>query len=288
MPEIDGLAAPRSDLTAHRDESSSQPTPPSPNRQIDRPFAFAVPDPGTPQRGLAPRTQEKLPKPREAKPFIALSSRPAHNRLFGGRAQDNLYRAYNRLRTQILNRLEANKWTTVAITGPTRGTGSTVTAINLAISIARELSGNVLLIELDLIEPSFQKIFGMEHRLGLADHLLHDVPIREILFNPGIDQFDLIPAGSRVVDSSELISSPRMHRFVNEVKESGRYKVVLFDLPSVLGTDDAMAFAPLADCALLVVEEGENSSQRSPPSDRVSRGNRPSRHRAQPIDPYRQ
>jgi Mrp family chromosome partitioning ATPase len=48
-----------------------------------------------------------------------------------------------------------------------------------------------------------------------------------------------------------------MARFVGELK--GRYprQIVLFDLPSVLAFDDAMAFAPMADCALLVVEEGE-------------------------------
>jgi capsular exopolysaccharide synthesis family protein len=174
-----------------------------------------------------------------------------------GRAQSNIHLAYNRLRTQMLKRLEANNWKTVAVMGPTRGTGSTVTAINLAISIAREFSYNVLLVELDLIEPSFQRILGFDQRLGLADHLLHDVPIADILLNPGIEQLDLIPAGSPVTNSSELISSPQMARFVKEVKEGGGYRVVLFDLPPVLGADDAMVFARFADCALLVVEEGE-------------------------------
>ena len=30
----------------------------------------------------------------------------------------------------------------------------------------------------------------------------------------------------------------------------------MFDLPSVLAFEDAIAFSPLVDCALLVVEEG--------------------------------
>ena len=48
-----------------------------------------------------------------------------------------------------------------------------------------------------------------------------------------------------------------MAQFVEELKRCSGRLVVLFDLPSVLAFDDAMAFASLVDCAMLVVEEGE-------------------------------
>jgi len=103
------------------------------------------------------------------------------------------YAVYQHLRTQILQRLQENHWNTVAITSPSKSSGKTLTAINLAISIARDYNYTVLVVELDLVNPSFQRILGFQQRQGIVDHLLHDVPIPEILLNPGIDRLVVIP-----------------------------------------------------------------------------------------------
>lgn len=175
----------------------------------------------------------------------------------GPSASGDINPAYNHLRTQIIQRLGENGWKTVAVTSPTRGSGTTLTAINLAISIARNFNYSVLLVELDLVNPSFRQVLGFEAHLGIVDHLLHDVPISEIVLDPGIDGLDVIPAGSPVINSSGLLSSAKMIRLVDELKHRYNYQVILFDLPSVLSFDDAMAFSPFVDCALLVVAEGE-------------------------------
>src|SRR5207253_751902 len=158
----------------------------------------------------------------------------ARNLVIGARAPGEAYSAYNRLRTQVITRLQENHWSTVAITSPSSATGNTLTAINLAISIARDFSYTVLLVELDLVNPSFHKIFGFEQRQGIVDYLLNDVPIPEILLNPGIDRLVVIPAGSPVANSSELLSSPKMIRLVEELKLRYEHRIVLFDLPPVL------------------------------------------------------
>ena len=48
-----------------------------------------------------------------------------------------------------------------------------------------------------------------------------------------------------------------MSRLVAELKLQYKHRIVLFDLPAVLASDDAMAFSRFVDCALLVVSEGE-------------------------------
>lgn len=183
--------------------------------------------------------------------------RLARNLVIGAGAPSEVYSAYNLLRTQIIRRLRENGWDTVAITSPSRASGNTLTAINLAISIARDFSHTVLLVELDLVNPSFHQVLGFEQRLGIVDHLLHNVPIPDILLNTAIDRLVMIPAGSPVTNSSGLLSSAKMIRLVEELKLRYERPIVLFDLPSVLAIDDAMAFSPIVDCALLVVEEGE-------------------------------
>jgi len=194
---------------------------------------------------------------RQTQQFTPARRRLARNLVVGAGAPNEGYAVYNHLRTQILQRLQENHWNTVAITSPSKSSGNTLTAINLAISIARDYNYTVLVVELDLVNPSFQRILGFKQRQGIVDHLLHDVPIPEILLNPGIDRLVVIPAGSPITNSSELLSSPKMSGLVEELKHRYEDRIVLFDLPPVLTSDHAMAFSPLVDCALLVVEEGE-------------------------------
>ena len=194
---------------------------------------------------------------RQTQQFKPARGRLARNRVIGAGSSSDVYSAYNRLRTQIIQRLQENGWNTVAITSPSRVAGNTLTSINLAISIAREFNYTVLLVELDLVNPSFREILGFKQQQGIVDYLLHDVPISEILLNFGIDRLVVIPAGSPVTNSSELLSSPKMIRLVEELKSRYERRIILFDLPSVLTNGDAMAFSPFVDCALLVVEEGE-------------------------------
>ena len=196
---------------------------------------------------------------RQTKQFQPARRRLERNLVIGAGAPGDVYSAYNLLRTQVIRRLQENGWNTIAVTSPSSGAGTTLTAINLAISIARELSYTVLLVELNLVNPSFRDILGFQGRLGIVDYLIKDVPIPEILLNPGIDRLVVIPAGSAVTNSSELLSSPKMTQLVEELKRRYEQRIVLFDLPPVLVHDDAMAFSPLVDCALLVVEEGETT-----------------------------
>ncbi len=193
----------------------------------------------------------------EAEQFKSRRQQLARNLVIAAGAPRNVQAAYNRLRTQIIQCLQETGWNTVAITSPSSGTGNTLTAINLAISIARGSNHTVFLVELNLVNPSFREVLGFEQRQGIVDHLLYDVPLSEILWNPGIDRLVVIPAGSPVADSSELLASPKMARLVEELKRPDQHRIVLFDLAPVLVVDDAMAFSPLVDCALLVVEEGE-------------------------------
>jgi Mrp family chromosome partitioning ATPase len=43
---------------------------------------------------------------------------------------------------------------------------------------------------------------------------------------------------------------------VNELRERYPDRLLVFDLPPVLGSDDALAFLPQVQCALVVVAEG--------------------------------
>ena len=178
------------------------------------------------------------------------------NRLVAAMPDHDLTDAYRILRTRVLQTMNSNRWKSLAITSPATGSGKTLTAINLAISLAREVNRTVLLADFDLRNPSIHRYFGYEPELGLSDYLFHDAPLEKLLFSPSIERLVVLPGRESVHNSSEMIRSPRMVSLVEELKQRYAERLVIFDLPPILAVDDALAFAPYTDAMLMVAENG--------------------------------
>lgn len=165
--------------------------------------------------------------------------------------------AYKLLRTQVLQRMQANNCNSLAITSPAPAEGKSLTAVNLAVSIAQQFANTVLLVDLDLRRPAIASYFDYQPARGLTDHLLKGVPLNEVLFNPGMEHLVVLPAGAATSKASELLRSPEMHAFSRELKARYPDRFVLFDLPPLLVGDDALSFLSCVDCVLMVIEDGK-------------------------------
>jgi protein-tyrosine kinase len=164
--------------------------------------------------------------------------------------------AFKMLRTQVLQRLRQRGWSTLAVISPTPKDGKTFTAINLAIAIAGDTNHTTLLVDFDLRNPSVHKRFGFDPEISVDQCLRGEAPVSAALINPlGYSKLLLLPARNPVSNSSDLLSSNHTRRVIREIKDRYPNRVVLFDLPPVLGADDALAFAPQVDAALVVVGE---------------------------------
>lgn len=184
------------------------------------------------------------------------------NRILTGLEPGPFTDAYNLLRTQVLQRFKENNWNVLAVTSPGSGAGKTLTAINLAISIAREVDYTVLLVDANLRHPWMLEHFGLERHKGLSDYLLHDTPIAELLVRPSrVEHLVLLPGGEPLANSAEMLNSPKMAQLVADMKSRYHSRIIIFDLPPVLTSADALAFSPYVDAALLVVEEGVTEKQ---------------------------
>lgn len=170
--------------------------------------------------------------------------------------------AYRVLRTQVLQRLRDNGWNTLAITSAADNEGKTLTAINLAISLASEVTCTVLLVDADIRRPRLHGYFGLQPENGLGDYLAGATDdVGSLLVHPsGIKRLVLLPGGRPQPDSASLLSAPRMLKLIDELKNRYPSRIVLFDLPPLLSAADALAFTPHIEAALLVVEEGGSSS----------------------------
>jgi protein-tyrosine kinase len=165
--------------------------------------------------------------------------------------------SYKILRTQVMHRLREHHWSVLAVTSPGRGEGKTLTAINLAVSLAMEAAQTVLLVDADLVHPAIHRVFGLDDCEGLTDYLLDDTPIQDLLIHPGIGRLVLMPGGRPIQHSVEMLTSPKMVSLVEEFRDRYPSRVVIFDLPPLLDTADVLAFSPYTDALLMVVEEGK-------------------------------
>ena len=178
------------------------------------------------------------------------------NRLVTGIQDRTAVAAYKILRTKVLQRMKQEGWNALAVTSPGQEEGKTLTAVNLAISIAQEVNHTVLLVDFDLRKPKVHEYLGYQPEKGINDFVYDDAPLHEILFNPGIERMVVLPGREPVFNSSEVLSSPKMVSLVEELKSRYPSRIVIFDLPPVLSADDALAFSPYVDGTLLVIEDG--------------------------------
>lgn len=163
---------------------------------------------------------------------------------------------YNILRTQLLNRTRDKGHNAIMITSVLDGEGKTITAINMAVSIAREVKQTVLLVEADLRNPKIDKYLGCNVGTGLSDYLQGDVPVSDLLVNPGFAKMIVLPGGRPIADSTEFMGSPKMEQLVKEMKTRYPDRYVLFNCPPLLSVADPMIFASYVDGIILVVEAG--------------------------------
>ncbi|MGH8290681.1 MAG: CpsD/CapB family tyrosine-protein kinase [Steroidobacteraceae bacterium] len=165
-------------------------------------------------------------------------------------------RAYKILRTRVLHRMAANGWYTLGVTGTVAGEGKTVTAINLALALAQDPNAWVFLVDLDLQRPRLGAYLGMSYEHGLTDFLAGQAALEQVIYDIGIKRLAVVPNASPVETSSEHLRSPRMADFLNALEAKTPRRIVIFDMPPILASDDVLAFAPRVDSFLLVVSQG--------------------------------
>lgn len=181
------------------------------------------------------------------------------NRIVAGLDDEPIADTYRILRAQVLRRLTADGLRTLAVCSANPGEGKTVTAVNLAICLAMDVNQTVLLVDLDLRQPSIAKVLGIQPKAGIEDYITGDADLPDCLVNPGTERLVILPARSSVEKSSEMLASPRMGRLAHELKNRYPDRIVIYDMPALLATDDCLAFMPYVDATMLVVGEGKSS-----------------------------
>jgi len=165
--------------------------------------------------------------------------------------------AYGMLRTRILHRVRSKGWQSIGVTSAAPKDGKSLTTVNLALSLARENNSVVVLLDLDMRNPTVCRTLGITPQQELRDFFEQRIETPEDVFmSIGID--NLLIAGNLTAtqNSAELLASTRLEELLAFIRSSTTSPLILIDLPPVLSPDDALVVAPRVDALVLVASEG--------------------------------
>ena len=164
---------------------------------------------------------------------------------------DPAHSHFDILRTKMLRTMQRGGWTSVGITSPTSGCGKTTLALNLAFSLARQPDMRIVLVEVDLRRPSMARQIGLKSPQSMAGVLQGSRGVVESFVRYG-DNLAIGTNAQSVRDSAELLMNGRTAEGVAAIRRAFLPDIIVYDLPPMLQSDDAMAFLPQLDCVLLV------------------------------------
>ena len=165
--------------------------------------------------------------------------------------------AYKLLRTKLqFSFADENDCHIIGVSSALTGEGKSLSAVNLAYSLS-QLNKKVLLIDADMRRPSVFAKLPVQKMPGLSNFLTGQNDMNTLIQPCGLPgeerAFAVISSGRIPPNPMELLSSPRMARFLELLRQ--HYDYVIVDLPPVGEVGDALALAKSIDGFLLVVRQ---------------------------------
>jgi protein-tyrosine kinase len=161
---------------------------------------------------------------------------------------------YRLLRTRIKRAENGRTVRAIIVTSPAKGDGKSLTAANLALTMAQEFHQRVLLLDCDLRRPSVARMFGLSETPGLSEVLMGAADLDSALVHLPDQRLTVMQAGTPAVQPAELLGSAAMRRLLDGLRT--RFDRILIDMPPVAPLADVHVVSPVADGLLMVVRAG--------------------------------
>jgi succinoglycan biosynthesis transport protein ExoP len=175
--------------------------------------------------------------------------------------------AFRNLRTGLIWSDGGEALRTLVVTSAAPGEGKTMTAANLAVTLAYD-GLRVLLVDCDIRRPRVHGLFQLPRAPGLMELLRAssdpDAPQPRAIRETPVARLSVLTCGALPVNAANLLSGTRMRVLLRELQE--QFDIIVLDTPPVLATADASIVASLTDGVLLVVRAGttdKNAAQRA-------------------------
>ena len=144
--------------------------------------------------------------------------------------------------------------------------------INILLSkTLSEMDLKILQIDADLRRPQIHSRLGLNNLTGLSNLLTNpDLKLSDVTQSvPGFKNWDVISAGTKPPDPTRILNSQKMRTFIQEIKKSDKYDLIVFDTPPVIGLADSLLVSEKSDGLILLV--GTNSVDKNLPKESIRR-----------------
>jgi protein-tyrosine kinase len=170
-------------------------------------------------------------------------------------------RYFDMLRTQVLQSMDESGWQILAVTSPTAGCGKSVTACNLAMSIARLPERSVLLVDLDFHKPKVAEYLGIDTKKGILSVLEGRIGLSNAILRTSIAQNTMLVLPGEICKSgsAEWLASQAMTTTLQALKRDFSSHVIILDMPPVLVGDDVISVLPQIESVLLITSIGTST-----------------------------
>ena len=170
--------------------------------------------------------------------------------------------AFRVLRTSVLSSVGDESLKSVAVTSVGPGEGKTLTAVNLAVSIAHK-GMSIVLVDCDVRRPRMHKVLDLPRAPGLADLLdprgSYFLRVQKVVKKTTLMNLSAISCGTPPSDPLELFEGAPIRRLIADL--SDRYDMVILDTPPVLAAADTAILGQLVDGAVIVIRAGQTDRE---------------------------
>jgi len=129
---------------------------------------------------------------------------------------------------------------------------------NLAAVTAFDSTRTSLLIDCNINDPSVDKIFELDKRLGLLDYIIDKtVAIDNVIHCSGLKRYRCIPTGEFRGEGEEFFTHPRFRELLTSLKTRYSDRNIFIDAPPVLTSADTRILLEVCDQVIVVVPYGK-------------------------------
>jgi capsular exopolysaccharide synthesis family protein len=161
---------------------------------------------------------------------------------------------YRALRTRVAQADHGRPLDVILVTSPGRHEGKSLTAANLALTMAQSFQSRICIVDADLRHSRQHTLFGVKESVGLTDVLVGTTVLADALVGLDDQQITMLPAGATPSHPAELLGSTAMRRTIDTLRT--QFDRVIIDAPSAGPLADVGILAPLVDGVVLVVQAG--------------------------------
>lgn len=180
----------------------------------------------------------------------AKSGDASHSKLISISHSPLYSEAIRSLRTSIFDNPQLATPKVVLLTSSVPDEGKTSTVFSLA-NMARIMDKKCLLVDCDLRRSQLAQRLNAGGNHGLGDYLSETAELRDILFKDSKTGVYFVPAGKPTHHPLDLLSSRRMHSFIEGIRT--KFDYIFLDAPPILSVSDALVLSKYADFTLYLV-----------------------------------